>query len=1024
MYGFSIVLSSETASFRDPGGQLYHATLPLPPVSTIIGIAGAALGFPFQQSWEFFQTNDINIGVKDVTVSWRGTSPGKGMDLWKYQKIVTKEIRSDILKREFLFRPAYQLCYSCKNIETLEKLRQAFLSPAWALSLGTSDDIARLEEVSEIYDVREVEGGSIELNDSLIPGDQSDNYSFDWKSICNIPIRTPLQLPLVKQLPVGFVFGPNGERKGCEYRPFTFLSGFQHLKIPCPAYTFGQEIIPLISIYEKMMFMNQEYAKPYEGEKGTYLYHINECHRLWQEIFQSRLSALADFCNSIGMSLGEFQEKAEKAVLFHDAGKLLPTFQQQMQRLIEKQPPDPALHFRHELASALLLFIMEQKTLKSNEALIPYEILAVLGHHKPLQPDWHTFERETSHQNSPKLNETAIIRIMQVAKAHDLCYELDISAAVNSFTSEKWPFLLKKGLGERLQETSLSTIPAPERRKLRFVYALTKGLLMTCDWLASAESEKRLPINHTLTSVVLQNKIKCKVEQEGRIYEERPFHRACVEVKGNLLAIAPTGTGKTEAALLWATNGDPSKIIFLMPTMVTSNSLYKRMSNHYFEEKECGLIHSGADTYFAQQDNLEQDNTPNDFRLALRQFRAFMAPVMVATVDQMLTSGFNIGPWCQKEWALVGSRVIIDEIHAYQSYTLGLITAAIEKINLLGGKVCLMSATMPSFLREHFLSLLGVPAPIVAEELMERQKCYWEYRETHIEEISEEIQNYLRQRKKVAIVFNTVHAAQEAYRKWREILGSERVLCYHSQFIMKDRQDKETVLLKTDKKGRPKSYDLVIATQAIEVSLDISFDVMYSECAPLDSLVQRAGRCNRYNADGDYYFIIFSASETAINYVYKNAETVLERTTQIIRQNQKRLSEFELKQMLEYVYSGHKLDATNEEYQKGYILYDEIALDSKGFIFDLSVNEETVTRKFDGYLKVNIIPQIFYEEVKKLWEAKEYSSLRLYEVPISEYRRRKVSPVSNPMQLPIYEVPYTQEEGVLDLKDDLPTRMV
>lgn len=248
MYGFFVVLSAETASFRNPGGQLYHATLPLPPVSTMIGIAGAALGFPFQQSWEFFQANNVNVGVKDISRSWRGTSPGKGLDLWKYQKIVSNEVRSDILKREFLFRPVYRLYYSCRDRETLEYLRQAFLSPAWALCLGTSDDIARLEEVSQIETIEVVNGGAVELSLSLIPGDQSDNYSFDWEVIRNTPIRTSLELPMVKQLPVGFVFGPNGERKGCKYRPFTFLSGIQRLKKPCPAYFFGIDIVPLISI--------------------------------------------------------------------------------------------------------------------------------------------------------------------------------------------------------------------------------------------------------------------------------------------------------------------------------------------------------------------------------------------------------------------------------------------------------------------------------------------------------------------------------------------------------------------------------------------------------------------------------------------------------------------------------------------------------------------------------------------------------------------------------------------------------
>lgn len=774
------------------------------------------------------------------------------------------------------------------------------------------------------------------------------------------------------------------------------------------------------------MFVKQEYAKPHAGEIGTYTYHVSECHRLWMEIFQSRVEALARFCDSTGISLEEFREKAEKAVLFHDAGKLLPTFQQQMKRLIEKQPPDPALHFRHELASAMLMLVMDKDKLKNEVTLIPFEILAVLGHHKQLQKDWHSFERERYRHELPGLDETAIERVVQVVESNGFSCKIDKSFAAKIFTSPKWPSHLFKNLDDRLKARVLNNIPVSKRRNLRLVYALIKGLLMTCDWLASAESEEmRLPISHNMTSAVLGKKIKDKVEREGRTYHMRPFHSTCEKAHGNLLAIAPTGAGKTEAALLWATNGEPSKIIFLMPTMVTSNSLYDRMKDYYFLEKECGLIHSGADTYFAQQDDLDRDNSPGDFRLALRRFKAFMAPVMVATVDQMLTSGFNIGPWCQKEWALVGSRVIIDEIHAYQSYTLGLITAAIEKIKLLGGSVCLMSATMPAFLRKHFQTVLGISSPIVAEELMDRQKCNWQYRETNINEMTGEIHEHLKQGKKVAIVFNTVRAAQEAYRQWKKILGEARILCYHSQFIMADRQAKEAALLKKDIKGRPENYDLVIATQAIEVSLDISFDVMYSECAPLDSLIQRAGRCNRYNTDGDYYFIVFPASETAVKYVYKGAETVLERTAQIVRQDQKRLREDELGLMLEYVYEGHKLGADNPEYQKGYDLYNEIATatDSKGFIFDLLISEETVTRKFSEYLKVSIIPHAFYGEVKKIWEERNYPKLRLYEVPIAEFRRQKLNFVKNTMHLPIYEVPYTKEEGILDSQDDFSSRL-
>jgi len=772
--------------------------------------------------------------------------------------------------------------------------------------------------------------------------------------------------------------------------------------------------------------MDTGYAKPFPGEKGTYVYHINECHRLWREILQSRMAALSHFCYLAGISLREFEKKTEKALLFHDAGKLLPTFQQQMKRIIDNQPPDPSLYFRHELASAMLLLSMDGDTLEKDKTLIPYEILAVLGHHKSLQADWHTFEREKYHPNPPGLDGQAIQLIMQVAESYGFIYKTDIPGIAQSFRSPKWPDNLLKCLSKKLKPRILNDIPAAERRMLRLIYALTKGLLMTCDWLASEETQNRLPIVHSMTNIVLQQKIKEKVEREGFTYVERPFHKECEKTQGDVLAIAPTGAGKTEAALLWATNGKPANIIFLMPTMVTSNSLFDRMTNYYFKKRECGLIHSSADTYFEQQDDSDIDNTLIDMRMTLRQFRSFMAPVMVATVDQILTSGFNIGAWCQKEWALVGSRVIFDEIHAYEPYTLGLITAAIEKIKLLGGKVCLMSATMPAFLRAHFQDVLDISTPIVAKEVMDRRKCHWQYRATPIAEMAEEIQNFLSQGKKVAIVFNTVHAAQEAYRYWKDRISKERLLCYHSQFIMLDRQEKEACLQKKDKRGCPKNFDLVIATQAIEVSLDISFDVMYSECAPLDSLIQRAGRCNRYDADGDYYFIVFPASEVAIKCVYQGAETVLDRTKEIVRQNQKRLSEHELGQMLEYVYEGYSLGPDNAEFQEGYRLYDEIAApaNSQGFIFDLPISEEMATRRFGKYLKVNVIPQYFYGDVERHWKEKGYPLLRLYEVPISEYRRRMLKQIENPMQLPIYGVPYSREEGVLDLKDDLPTRMI
>jgi CRISPR-associated endonuclease/helicase Cas3 len=337
-----------------------------------------------------------------------------------------------------------------------------------------------------------------------------------------------------------------------------------------------------------------------------------------------------------------------------------------------------------------------------------------------------------------------------------------------------------------------------------------------------------------------------------------------------------------------------------------------------------------------------------------------------------------------------------------------------------------MSATMPSLLRKHFQELLGLKEPLIADEFLGRKKCHWEYRDEDIDNMTEEIMQYLKEGKKVAVVFNTVRAAQIYYRKWDKLWPKDKVLCYHSNYTMKDRQEHEGKLLITkDKNGRSVEFDLVIATQAIEVSLDISFDFMYSECAPLDSLIQRAGRCNRLDLEGDYRFVVFPASEIARDFVYKNIPQVLNRTVEVIQDNQNQLSEQELQQMLEVVYAGFKLGDTNKDYMTGYNITKEIAhaADPHGFIFDLPISDDKVTRKFD-LVKVSIIPQYYYDEVKELWDRKQYPLLRLYQAPISEWKRKRLKWVDNPMGLPIYEVPYKVDEGIIDTEDDLLTRML
>ena len=120
------------------------------------------------------------------------------------------------------------------------------------------------------------------------------------------------------------------------------------------------------------------------------------------------------------------------------------------------------------------------------------------------------------------------------------------------------------------------------RRNIRILYSIAKGFLQYCDWVGSSDNEA---LEQNLSQGALKDRIKDKVTADGNVYEERKFHTDCARATEDAVVIAPTGSGKTEASLLWATNREKSNIIFLMPTMVTSNSIFNRISNSYFDKK-------------------------------------------------------------------------------------------------------------------------------------------------------------------------------------------------------------------------------------------------------------------------------------------------------------------------------------------------------------------------------------------------------------------------------------------------------
>jgi len=241
MKGLSVVCRAETASFRDPGGQLYHACLPLPPYTTLVGIAGAALGLSFPEATCYFKEHRIHVGVL-------GHTQGHGKDLWNYTKRTVfddpKE-KNDIVLREFLFRFGVVLFYAAQESAVIDRLETAFAHPIYALTLGASEDLAKVVSIEKHKEIKTL--STTDIKNTILQGDISSHYRFDWEKVKKTPIRLTLKGPVVKSLPVDFEFDAHGARKGSKYQTFSFIDSMIKLTENVSAYQFGDYKIPLYS---------------------------------------------------------------------------------------------------------------------------------------------------------------------------------------------------------------------------------------------------------------------------------------------------------------------------------------------------------------------------------------------------------------------------------------------------------------------------------------------------------------------------------------------------------------------------------------------------------------------------------------------------------------------------------------------------------------------------------------------------------------------------------------------------------
>jgi len=378
-----------------------------------------------------------------------------------------------------------------------------------------------------------------------------------------------------------------------------------------------------------------------------------------------------------------------------------------------------------------------------------------------------------------------------------------------------------------------------QNNKLRILYTYVSGILNIADWLASARFSQTTPITTFKTLPTKEDFIT-----HLTFDKLRDFQTDLSNSNQSVLVEIPTGEGKTEGSLLWAIENiynDNAKIIYTLPTQTTSNKLYERVQI-FFDKNECGLIHSNAKIFLEKE--YEKDNGVVDevFRSDFLISKSFNKPVTISTIDSLLKYFINIGRFNIATKNFLNSVIIVDEVHSYDFKLMGFLKRFLELCNEYEVKVCLMSASIPNKIKE-LLNIKHYPL-ITQKELFQKKANEIIKQDYSLDDDFDFIFQKFYDFKNILVIRNTVKSATETYLtlKRQFSLNDEDIVLYHSTFKKKDKQKKEDLIFK---KLASKKPFILVATQIVEVSLDIDFDVMFTDNAPIDSLIQRFGRVNR-----------------------------------------------------------------------------------------------------------------------------------------------------------------------------------
>lgn len=487
-------------------------------------------------------------------------------------------------------------------------------------------------------------------------------------------------------------------------------------------------------------------------------------------------------------------------------------------------------------------------------------------------------------------------------------------------------------------------------------YMLIKGLLNKFDWTVSAGDE-----DAEISTDIAEKKLCRSIEAKwsGRF---RPAQKFMMENRdNNVVMIAPTGSGKTEAALLWL-HGE--KGFYTLPLKVSSNAIYKRIRENY-QFEDVALLHSDSmNSYLKVREGEERESDIESGYRHYEQAKRFSYPLTVCTVDQLFRFVYKALGTEIFAATLKYSKIIIDEIQSYSPRVVAALIFGLSEIKRMGGKFAIITATFPPVL-QYFMKKSG---------LLQNKDYVWHDFSEDVTVIRhrlkivksdfdmEEIEEAARI-KKVLVICNTVSKAQNVYEALKE-KGLEPGLL-HSRFIRAHRDILEKKIMEFS--ADEMETGVWVTTQIVEASLDIDFDILYTEMCTADSLLQRMGRCNRAGKkDTTVPNIVVYNNGSGRGTVYD--KDIYERSADLLQKKEGKLfSESDKTAYINAVYDVERLKRTK------YFQQVEKNLDCFQELWPAEYDAGKAQEDFRAIQSITVIPDAVYNE--KLDEIEKIQNL-------------------------------------------------